>query len=110
MVVGARLGVEEMGALRFEQPDEDRFPAIGLCRSAIQAGGTLPAVLNAANETAVSAFLKGTLSFPGITETIGRVMEEHKLVDCPDLEGLIAAGNWAAGRAAEIIDDSSGRS
>ncbi|MCK4772861.1 MAG: 1-deoxy-D-xylulose-5-phosphate reductoisomerase [Candidatus Latescibacteria bacterium] len=110
MVVGERLGIEELGALRFEPPDEERFPALGLCRRAVETGGTLPAVLNAANEVAVSAFLAGELSFPGITEAIGHVMEEHKVVDEPDLEELIAAGAWAARRAEEMKTGISGRS
>ena len=110
MVVGKRLGIEELGALRFEPPDEERFPALGLCRRAVETGGTLPAVLNAANEVAVSAFLAGELSFPGITEAIGHVMEEHKVVDEPDLEELIAAGAWAARRAEEMKTGISGRS
>ncbi|MFO7768023.1 MAG: 1-deoxy-D-xylulose-5-phosphate reductoisomerase, partial [bacterium] len=91
-----RLGVEDLGSLDFEPPDTDRFPSLDLCKEAVRAGGTCPAVLNAANEVAVASFLAGSLSFPGITETIRRVLEEHKPVDDPDLEDLIQAGEWAS--------------
>ncbi len=101
---GTRLNVEELGALYFEPPDTERFPAINLCREAVVTGGTMPAVLNAANETAVTAFLEGRLSFPGITGTIRRVMDAHRPVDDPGLEDLIAAGIWAAEKAGEFID------
>ena len=109
MVVGRRLGIEQLETLCFEPPDEDRFPALGLCRQAVEVGGTLPAVLNAANETAVAAFLAEKLSFPGITDIIEHVMKEHRLVDEPDLEDLITAGSWAVRRAGEIIAKQSWR-
>lgn len=101
--LGKRLKVEELGALHFEPPDEERFPSIGLCREAVGTGGTLPAVLNSANEAAVDAFLDGEISFPGITETIRRVMEMHRPVAEPDLGDLITAGEWAVKKAREVF-------
>jgi 1-deoxy-D-xylulose-5-phosphate reductoisomerase len=75
---GARsLDLGALGQLTFEQPDEARFPCIGLAYGALRAGGSAPAVLNAANEVAVEAFLAGRLRFTGIApvieETLGRV-------------------------------------
>jgi 1-deoxy-D-xylulose-5-phosphate reductoisomerase len=69
----------------------------------------MPAVLNGANEAAVASFLSGKMSFPEITDTISRVMTEHKVVDEPDLEELIAAGTWAARMVEEIMAGRSGR-
>src|SRR5471030_2061064 len=60
-----------LGALNFEEPDPERFPALALARHAGDVGGTMPAVLNAANEVAVEAFCKGATSFEGITELVG---------------------------------------
>ena len=99
MVAGMRLGIEELGGLHFEPPDEGRFPALDLCRTAVTAGGTMPAVLNAANEVAVAAFLNGDISFSTIPESIDRVMEDHRPVSGPDLEDLLAAGEWATAQA-----------
>jgi 1-deoxy-D-xylulose-5-phosphate reductoisomerase len=75
---GARsLDLGAVGRLSFEQPDAARFPCLGLARGALQAGGTGPAILNAANEVAVEAFLAGRLRFTGIApvieDTLGRV-------------------------------------
>lgn len=85
----------KLGSLTFEEPDVDRFPALALARSAGQIGGTLPAVLNAANEVAVEAFCAGKISFPQITETVRRAMERHATVENPSLEEILAADTWA---------------
>lgn len=84
-----------IGQLTFEAPDEDRFPALRLARRAGLVGGTLPAVLNAANEVAVEAFCQGRLSFPAITETVARVMDRHAVIEHPTLEQLLEADAWA---------------
>jgi 1-deoxy-D-xylulose-5-phosphate reductoisomerase len=81
--------------LTFEAPDEDRFPALSLARRAGEAGGTLPAVLNAANEIAVDAFVSRRISFPQISETVKVTMDRHTLVSHPDLEEILAADAWA---------------
>src|SRR5688500_1076823 len=67
----------KIGQFTFEEPDTERFPALNLARRAGEVGGTLPAVLNAANEVAVEAFVNRKLSFPGITETVRRTMAGH---------------------------------
>ncbi|MBN9689823.1 MAG: 1-deoxy-D-xylulose-5-phosphate reductoisomerase [Verrucomicrobia bacterium] len=86
-----QTSLAKLGTLTFEEPDQDRFPALGLARRAGEVGGTLPAVFNAANEVAVDAFLAGRLSFPGITELVTRVMTQHRVVEHPSLEQILEA-------------------
>jgi 1-deoxy-D-xylulose-5-phosphate reductoisomerase len=71
-----RLDLIRLGALTFEAPDEVRFPALGLARRTLDLGGTAGAVLNAANEVAVEAFLERRIAFPAIAELTGRALEE----------------------------------
>jgi 1-deoxy-D-xylulose-5-phosphate reductoisomerase len=85
----------KIGTFTFEEPDVDRFPAIELARQAGETGGTLPAVLNAANEIAVEAFVTRTINFPQITETVRRIMAAHSVVSHPTLEQILEADNWA---------------
>jgi 1-deoxy-D-xylulose-5-phosphate reductoisomerase len=91
----------KLGSLTFEEPDGERFPALNLARRAGETGGTLPAVLNAANEVAVEAFLNGKINFPQITETVHRTMETHQVVSHPTLEQILAADAWARCEAAK---------
>jgi 1-deoxy-D-xylulose-5-phosphate reductoisomerase len=90
----------KLGTLTFEEPDPGRFPALALARKAGEVGGTLPAVLNAANEVAVEAFLHRKLSFTQISETVRHTMERHELVKHPTLEQILAADAWARQAAA----------
>ncbi|MBK9138085.1 MAG: 1-deoxy-D-xylulose-5-phosphate reductoisomerase [Verrucomicrobia bacterium] len=89
----------KLGALTFETPDVERFPALRLARRAGEVGGTLPAVLNAANEVAVEAFCEGKLSFPQISETVARVMDAHPVTADPSLDEILAADAWARAEA-----------
>ena len=84
-----------VGTLTFEEPDHDRFPALGLARKAAQTSGTLPAVFNAANEIAVEAFCDRQLSFPQIPELVNQVMMAHETIHAPTLEEILAADSWA---------------
>ena len=84
-----------IGKLDFEKPRIDDFPALQLAREAGNAGGTLPAVMNAANEVAVAQFLKGKLSFPGIWKHVGSVMRDHDVIEDPAIDQLIEADAWA---------------
>lgn len=84
-----------IGCLQFEEPDQDRFPALALARRAGEIGGTLPAVLNAANEVAVERFCRQELSYIGISETVRRVMDSHDTILNPSLEEIIEADRWA---------------
>jgi 1-deoxy-D-xylulose-5-phosphate reductoisomerase len=72
----ARLDLIQLGALTFEAPDEIKFPALGLARRTLQLGGTAGAILNAANEVAVEAFLDRRIKFPAIAALAGGVLEE----------------------------------
>jgi 1-deoxy-D-xylulose-5-phosphate reductoisomerase len=85
----------KLSQLTFEEPDTDRFPAIELARRAGEAGGTLPAVLNAANEVAVEAFVNQKINFPKITQVVRGTMDAHKVVSHPTLEQILQADTWA---------------
>ncbi len=90
----------KLGTLTFETPDEDRFPALALARRAGGVGGTLPAVFNAANETAVQAFCDRRIGFTDISATVSRVMDRHTVVAHPTLEQVLEADAWARAEAA----------
>ncbi len=98
-----QTSLAKFGSLTFEEPDPDRFPALALARTAGEVGGTMPAVLNAANEVAVDAFVNRRLSFPGISETVRRTLESHQTVARPSLEQILAADTWARQAAAAVI-------
>lgn len=97
------LNLAEVGSLHFEAPDPERFPALRLAREAGNAGGTLPAVLNAANEIAVPAFLDGKILFPSIWHTVEAVMKRHKNVEHPHLDEILKADAWARNAAQEEV-------
>ncbi len=90
----------KLGSLSFEAPDLERFPSLGLARQAGETGGTLPAVLNAANEVAVEAFVNGQINFPQITDIVRRTMQEHRVVSHPTLPQILEADAWARREAA----------
>jgi len=92
-----------LGALRFEAPDTGRFPCLELAYRATRAGGTLPAVLNAANEVAVAAFLDGRLSFTGIPAVVAAAMDAHISEPLASLEQVLAADAWARRHAGARI-------
>ncbi len=96
------LDFVKLGRLEFEAPDTARFPALGLARRAMEGGGTLPAVLNAANETAVERFMKGNIRFTAIPKLVERVMERHENQQQPGLEPILAADAWARHEAAAL--------
>ena len=95
-----------MGALTFEAPDVNRFACLGLAFDALAAGGSLPAVMNAANEVAVNAFLTKKLTFTGIAKLIAATMAAHDSDAEPDLNALVAADAWARQRAESLVADS----
>jgi 1-deoxy-D-xylulose-5-phosphate reductoisomerase len=99
-----RLDLAQVGTLTFEEVDSERFPCLGLARQAGRAGGTFPAILNAANEVAVAAFLEGRIAFPEIAATIARVLDAAvpwAPRDAADLEQIAAADARARVTAAE---------
>jgi len=89
--------------LGFEPPDTGRFPCLGLAYRALEGGGSLPAVLNAANEEAVHAFLEGGVPFTAIPETIEEVMDDHRPVPVGDLGEVREADRWARERAQRAL-------
>jgi 1-deoxy-D-xylulose-5-phosphate reductoisomerase len=102
---GAIPGMDFTRALKldFEPPDHERFPCLGLAWRALERGGTLPAVLNAANEEAVAAFLDGRLPFTGIPELIAEVMQAHPDTPVGALEDVLAADAWARESARQSL-------
>jgi 1-deoxy-D-xylulose-5-phosphate reductoisomerase len=103
-VASARVQTDfpKIASLTFEEPDLERFPSLDLARTAGKVGGTLPAVLNAANEVAVEAFCNEEISFTQITETVAHTMKAHSVVEHPALEQILAADSWARQTAARI--------
>jgi 1-deoxy-D-xylulose-5-phosphate reductoisomerase len=88
-----------IGTLTFEQPDLDRFPALKLARRAGETGGTLPAVLNAANEVAVDAFCARKITFDKIPDLVARTMDRHETTSHPTLDQILEADAWARAAA-----------
>jgi 1-deoxy-D-xylulose-5-phosphate reductoisomerase len=88
----------------FEPLDEKAFPAVALARQAGAAGGTVPAVYNAANEECVAAFLAGRIPFAGIVDTVAQVVSEHRdpVGAAAGLDDILAADDWARDRAREL--------
>jgi 1-deoxy-D-xylulose-5-phosphate reductoisomerase len=87
----------------FEPLDDAAFPAVRLARQVGEAGGTFPAVYNAANEVCVDAFHDGALGFLDIVDTVERVVGEHDGGDASSVEGVLAADAWARSRAAAVV-------
>jgi 1-deoxy-D-xylulose-5-phosphate reductoisomerase len=96
------LDLAKVGRLDFEQPRHEDFPALGLARQAATAGGTAPAVLNAANEVGVEEFLAGRLSFPRIWETVDEVLATLPVDPADNLEHLLAADRAARALALAV--------
>jgi 1-deoxy-D-xylulose-5-phosphate reductoisomerase len=94
-----------MGGLTFDSPDLKRFPSLGFASEACRRGGTLPAVMNAANEAAVDAFLKERIRFADIFTLVGDVMGTHTCIDNPELSGIIEADRWARDKAQSLIQN-----
>ncbi|WP_319526238.1 1-deoxy-D-xylulose-5-phosphate reductoisomerase [uncultured Desulfosarcina sp.] len=92
-----------IGTFTFEEPDLDRFPCLALAYAAGKQGGACPAVLNAANEVAVEAFLENRLPFNGICPIIDRTLSRHTQNDGAGLDEILAADSWARKTARELI-------
>jgi 1-deoxy-D-xylulose-5-phosphate reductoisomerase len=97
------LDFAELRSLSFEAPRLTDFPALGLARQAGETGGTLPAVFNAANEVAVTAFLEERIAFPRIWGLVAEVMASHRAVANPGLDAILAADAEARQAAAALI-------
>ncbi|MFK3679485.1 1-deoxy-D-xylulose-5-phosphate reductoisomerase [Microbacterium sp. NPDC090218] len=104
--VGRPLDWTTASSWTFEPLDGAAFPSVALAKSVGRAGGTFPAVYNAANEQAVDAFHEGRLSFLGIVDTIARVVDAHDAPDVLTVETLAAAESWARTTADRMIAES----
>jgi 1-deoxy-D-xylulose-5-phosphate reductoisomerase len=93
------LDLVKIGRLVFEAPDLERFPCLALAQEAARVGGTAPAVVNAANEIAVAAFLGRRLNFAGIAGVIESVLRQHHAGPVQGLDDALAADAWARERA-----------
>jgi 1-deoxy-D-xylulose-5-phosphate reductoisomerase len=101
----APLDLVALGALHFEKPDLERFPALGLARAALRAGGTAAAILNAANEEAVAAFLDGRIGFLAIAETAAEVLQRMPPGRGESIEEIVQADREARGRARQFMEE-----
>jgi 1-deoxy-D-xylulose-5-phosphate reductoisomerase len=97
------LDFSKLSKLEFFAPRYDAFPALNLARRAGETGGTLPAVMNAANEIAVAAFLDQGVRFPQIWQLVEGVMDRHTPIARPDLDAILQADQWARAEAAGCV-------
>ena len=97
---GRRLDLFEIADLTFEKPDTDTFRGLALAYQAMEKGGNIPTVYNAANEKAVSLFLDRKISYPEITELIEACMEDAEFIDHPDVDEIL----WTEAAAYEFIE------
>src|SRR2546430_2073149 len=97
------LDFSKLSKLEFFPPRYSDFPALNVARRAGATGGTLPAVMNAANEIAVAAFLDGRVRFPGIWQIVEEVMNRHTPVAHPDLDAILEADQWARAEARKCV-------
>ena len=98
------LDFSKLSKLEFFTPRYDDFPALNLARRAGDTGGTLPAVMNAANEIAVAAFLDRQVRFPDLWHIVEKVMNRHKSVARADLDAILGADQWARAQARECVE------
>ena len=97
---GRRLDLFEIADLTFEKPDTDTFRGLALAYQAMEKGGNIPTVYNAANEKAVSLFLDRKISYPEITELIEACMEDAEFINHPDVDEIL----WTEAAAYEFIE------
>ena len=102
------LDFAKLSKLEFSVPRYDDFPALNLARRAGEIGGTLPAVMNAANEIAVAAFLDRKVRFPEIWKIVEDVMEQHPPVAHADLDAILGADQWARAQAQGCVESAKG--
>lgn len=105
-VEAPRLDLFALRSLTFYPPDMETFPCLNLAYRAARAGGTMPAVLNAANEAAVEAFLSGRLAFTDIPRLIAQVMDAHEVGPADTVESIQAADCWARRAAKRVLNGS----
>jgi len=94
----------ELKQFTFQKPDFKRFPSLDLAIYAGAQGGTLPSVLNAADEEAVDAFLDKKINFPAIYKIVEKIVKRHKIVRNPKLKSILEADRWAREEARKVIN------
>ena len=99
-----RLEPHQLGRLEFEPVDSNRFPSVDLARSTLSMGDSAPAVLNAANEVAVGAFLEGKIPFPTIVSSAEKVLESHDPGPIASLEDALQYDAWGRRRTRELLE------
>jgi 1-deoxy-D-xylulose-5-phosphate reductoisomerase len=97
------LDLAKIKQLTFEEPDYEKFPCIKLAQEALEVGHSMPAVLNAANEVAVQAFLDEKIPFKDISEIIRMAMNNHKSHNIDSLEDVLLADHWARTEVKKLI-------
>jgi 1-deoxy-D-xylulose-5-phosphate reductoisomerase len=102
------LNLSDVRELTFEAPDMKKHPSLALSYDAIRTGGTMPCVLNAANEIAVEAFLDRRISFTSIPRVVSMTMAEHRVLMADTIEEIIRVSDWAKMKAAEIVESLKG--
>lgn len=100
-----RLNLAAVGQLTFEKPDVGRFPCLKLAIEAGKVGGTMPAVLLAADEVALEKFGRGEIGFIKIAEMIRKTMAAHQIIKKPALEQILAADSWARRKIRQLIEE-----
>jgi 1-deoxy-D-xylulose-5-phosphate reductoisomerase len=98
------LDLTRAGALSFFEPDRERFPCLGLAYRAAEVGGTMPSVLNGANEAAVAAFIDGEIGFNDIFRVTDSLLTCHRALDEPTIDDILAADAWARREAGKMIE------
>jgi 1-deoxy-D-xylulose-5-phosphate reductoisomerase len=104
-----KLNFAELGSMTFFAPDQEKFPALALAYEALEKGGNMACIMNAANEAAVAAFLKEQIGFYDITDVVRECMNGAEFVKAPDLETIFTTNETVLARASEIIGRISGR-
>ena len=104
-----KLNFAELGKMSFFAPDPEKFPALGLAYEALEKGGNMACIMNAANEAAVAAFLREEIGFYDITDIVGQCMNGADFAADPDLETIFETNETILARASELIGRISGR-
>lgn len=99
----SRVDFSTLSPLTFEAPDLEKFPALRIARQAASAGGTAPAVMNAANEVAVAAFLDERIAFVRLPEIVEATLNRHTVTSCITIEDALAADEWARKMAKTLL-------
>lgn len=98
-----RLEIEKFRRLDFDRPNLKKFPCLALAQQAVRTGGSMPCVLNAADEVAVEAFVEGRIPFPGIARTVERVMKEMQVRSFRSIDDVLACDREARARAGRLV-------